>query len=128
MSVLCVVLAAGVEVAGSQCRGPGGDAAAADEVTVPPGPAGGEVCARADFTPGGLKRNIEFITGCVEFSHGVAEETRTLLFDPQTSGGLLLSVAPEDAPRLLSALRERNVPAREIGEVVEKTKPLILVR
>ena len=85
-------------------------------------------CARADFTPGGLKRNIEFITGCVEFSHGVAEETRTLLFDPQTSGGLLLSVAPEDAPRLLSALRERNVPAREIGEVVEKTKPLILVR
>jgi len=85
-------------------------------------------CARADFIPGGLKRNIEFITGCVEFSHGVPEDVRTLLFDPQTSGGLLLSVAPEDAPQLLAALRERNVPAREIGEVVEKTKPLILVR
>ncbi len=85
-------------------------------------------CARANFIPAGLKRNIEFIAGCVEFSNGVAEEVRTLLFDPQTSGGLLLSVAPEDAPRLLSALRERNVPAREIGEVVEKTKPLILVR
>ncbi len=84
--------------------------------------------ARSGFIPGGLKRNIEFIAGCVEFSNGVAEEVRTLLFDPQTSGGLLLSVAPEDAPRLLIALRERNVPAREIGEVVEKTKPLILVR
>jgi len=85
-------------------------------------------CARAGFIPGGLKRNMEFIAGCVEFSNGVAEEVRTLLFDPQTSGGLLLSVASENAPRLLSALRERNVPAREIGEVVEKTKPLILVR
>ena len=84
--------------------------------------------ARSGFIPGGLKRNIEFIAGCVEFSNGVAEEVRTLLFDPQTSGGLLLSVAPEDAPRLLIALRERNVPAREIGEVVERTKPLILVR
>jgi selenide, water dikinase len=88
-------------------------------------------CARANFIPGGLKRNIEFIEligDCVEFSNGVPEDVRTLLFDPQTSGGLLLSVAPEDAPKLLSALRERNVPAREIGEVVEKTKPLILVR
>jgi selenide,water dikinase len=84
--------------------------------------------ARAGFIPGGLKRNIEFIADCVEFSNGVQQEVRTLLFDPQTSGGLLLSVAPEDAPRVLSALRERNVPAREIGEVVEKTKPLILVR
>ena len=87
--------------------------------------------ARAGLIPGGLERNIEFIeliAGCVEFSNGVPEEVRTLLFDPQTSGGLLLSVAPEDAPKLLSALRERNVPAREIGEVVEKTEPLIFVR
>ena len=87
--------------------------------------------ARAGLIPGGLERNIEFIeliAGCVEFSNCVPEEVRTLLFDPQTSGGLLLSVAPEDAPKLLSALRERNVPAREIGEVVEKTKPLIFVR
>src|SRR5439155_20398151 len=84
--------------------------------------------AGSGFIPGGLKRNTEVIGGCVEFSNGVAEEVRTLLFDPQTSGGLLLSVASEDAPGLLSALRERNVPAREIGEVVEKTKPLIFVR
>ena len=84
--------------------------------------------ARAGFIPGGLKRNIEFIAGCVEFSSGVQEEVKTLLFDPQTSGGLLLCVAPEDALQLLAALRERNVPAREIGEVVEKTKPLIFVR
>ncbi|MGH7247677.1 MAG: AIR synthase-related protein, partial [Pseudomonadota bacterium] len=78
--------------------------------------------------PGGLKRNMEFISGCVEFADGVAEEVRNLLYDPQTSGGLLLAVASGDAPGLLAALRRRNIPAQEIGEVAPKTQPLIRVR
>ncbi len=84
--------------------------------------------SRQGFLPGGLKRNIEFISGCVEFANGIPEEVRNLLYDPQTSGGLLLSVAAEDSSKLLQALQERNVPSQEIGEVVSKTKPLILVR
>jgi len=84
--------------------------------------------ARRGFLPGGLKRNIEFISGCVEFANSIPEEIRNLFYDPQTSGGLLLAVAAADAPRLLAALRARAVPAQEIGEVVQKTKPLILVR
>ena len=51
-----------------------------------------------------------------------------MLFDPQTSGGLLLSVSAEDAPKLVIALREGHIPAEDIGEVIEKTTPLILVR
>jgi selenide,water dikinase len=84
--------------------------------------------ARAGFLPGGLKRNKEFLDGCVEFAPGVAEEIRSLLFDPQTSGGLLLSVAAADASRLLEALRAHGVGAQQIGEVTEKTHPLIQVR
>ncbi len=84
--------------------------------------------SREGFLPGGLKRNIEFIGGCVEFANGISEEVRNLLYDPQTSGGLLLAVGREDAPRLLQALRDRSIPAQEIGEAIEKTKPLILVR
>ena len=84
--------------------------------------------SRRGFLPGGLKRNIEFIGGCVEFVAGIAEEVQNLLFDPQTSGGLLVAVAAADAPRLLAGLRERGVPAQEIGEVLPKTKSLILVR
>lgn len=84
--------------------------------------------ARQGFIPGGLNRNLEFVAPCVQFRESVPEDVRKLLFDPQTSGGLLLSVAPDDAPQLLAALREQNIPAAEIGEVVEKTQPLILVR
>ena len=84
--------------------------------------------ARRDFLPGGLKRNIEFICGCVEFAETVPEDVRNLLYDPQTSGGLLLSVSEEDSPRLLENLRKVQVPARLIGNVIEKTKPLLQVQ
>ena len=84
--------------------------------------------AQKDFLPGGLKRNQEFIGGCVEFAPGVPEDIRNLLFDPQTSGGLLLSVASKDATRLLESLSASGVEAQQIGEVIEKTHHLIQVR
>jgi selenide,water dikinase len=84
--------------------------------------------SRQGFLPGGLIRNMEFISGCVEFANGIPEEVRNLLYDPQTSGGLLLSVPVEHSPKLLRALGDRNIPAQEVGEVVERTKPFIRVR
>jgi len=84
--------------------------------------------SRSGFLPCGLKRNVDFIGGCVEFASRVPEEVRNLLFDPQTSGGLLLSVAAQEAPKLLEALRALTTPAQAVGEVIEKTHPLILVR
>jgi len=84
-------------------------------------------CSRGGHLPGGLKRNIEFIDECVGFANGVADEIKNLLFDPQTSGGLFISAARNNAPKLLEGLRRRDVPATEIGEVVEKTRPLIRI-
>jgi selenide,water dikinase len=84
--------------------------------------------SRGGFLPGGLKRNMDFIGSCVEFASHVPRGVRNLLFDPQTSGGLLLSVAAQDAIRLLEALQTLTTSAQTIGEVVEKTHPLILVR
>jgi selenide, water dikinase len=84
-------------------------------------------CSRGGYIPGGLKRNIEFISGCVEFGSSVTEELRNLLCDPQTSGGLLTAVAPQDADGLLARLAECNVPAHEIGRAVEKARALIIV-
>src|SRR5207302_1592243 len=67
-------------------------------------------CIRAGFIPGGLKSNEEFAQGCVEFASIVSGDSRRLLFDPQTAGGLLLSVSADGAERVVAALREKNVP------------------
>ena len=84
--------------------------------------------SRQGFIPGGLKRNIEFIAGCVEFADGISEEVRTLLFDPQTSGGMLFSVDAHESANLVKSLAGRSVGAQDVGEVRAKTHPLILVR
>lgn len=84
--------------------------------------------ATAGFLPGGLKNNRDFIGDCVDFADGVVQEYRDLLFDPQTSGGLLIAIAPESEDAALSALERRGVSARSIGRVVAKRSPLIFVR
>ncbi len=84
-------------------------------------------CVRAGHVPGGLKANREFAQGCVEYDAAVSEEIRTLLFDPQTAGGLLISIAAKDTDRLVAALCNSGIDAVEIGEVIPKRKPLIAV-
>jgi selenide, water dikinase len=85
-------------------------------------------CIRTGYIPGGLKANREFAECTVGYAADVPEEIRTLLFDPQTAGGLLIAVDASDAVALAQALREAGVPAIEIGEVVAPGKPLIFVR
>jgi len=84
-------------------------------------------CSRHGFIPGGLKNNVKFLTGCVEFDPKIPQEVRNLLFDPQTSGGLLLVVSEKDSAALAAKLREHGVPAQQVGRVVEKAHPLIRV-
>jgi selenide,water dikinase len=68
--------------------------------------------------PGGLKSNREYLAGRVE-RDGVGEEALLPLFDPQTSGGLLVA-APEDRARDLVRLLHRDgVSAAVVGEVGE---------
>jgi selenide,water dikinase len=84
-------------------------------------------CVREGFVPGGLIANREFAECVVSYEDGVPQEVRTILYDPQTAGGLLISVAAEDADELLRELNEAAVPAVMIGEVLEQKKPTIEV-
>ncbi len=81
--------------------------------------------ARAGFLSGGLKNNREFVEGCVAFAPSVPEDFRALLYDPQTSGGLLVALAPEAVKAAQSALERRGIDGRVIGEVFAKRSPLI---
>lgn len=83
--------------------------------------------AREGHLAGGLKNNREFVGDCVEFADAVREEYRSLLFDPQTSGGLLVAIAREATDAALAALARRGVPTRAIGRVIPKRSPLIFV-
>ena len=84
-------------------------------------------CVRAGHIPGGLIANREFAECVVGYEGNVSEELITILFDPQTAGGLLISVAAETSSDLLRALNAAGVPAVEIGEVGPRVKPLITV-
>jgi selenide,water dikinase len=84
-------------------------------------------CIRAGLIPGGLKANREFAECMVAYEGGILEETKTLLFDPQTAGGLLISVSATVAGELCSDLVIAGVTAVEIGEVLVSCKPLIQV-
>ena len=86
---------------------------------------GALACIRAGHIPGGLKNNRDFAECLVEYDAMVPEETRTLLYDPQTAGGLLISTPDGDA--LLKALNASGVSAAQIGEVVPLGKPRIAV-
>jgi selenide,water dikinase len=84
--------------------------------------------AREGFLPGGLKNNRDFTGDCVDFAASVQQEYRDLLFDPQTSGGLLIAISPESAEAAIAALLRHAVSSRRIGTVVAKANPLLFVR
>jgi selenide,water dikinase len=73
----------------------------------------------AGAIPGGLLSNREFAECLAEDSpeSHIPDDLRALLYDPQTSGGLLISVAAEDAQKLLDSFLDAGLPAAVIGRV-----------
>jgi len=74
--------------------------------------------AAMGLLPGGAHANRQHFGRLVRFDPGVAEVEQDLLFDPQTSGGLLLAVPPDKQEQCLARLAERGVAAAAVGEVV----------
>jgi selenide,water dikinase len=77
--------------------------------------------AQRGIFPGGAFDNKKYFESRVEFSNSIDEPDQMLLFDPQTSGGLLLGVPHEDLGRFLTRARDMEQTAWVIGEVQEGT-------
>jgi selenide,water dikinase len=76
--------------------------------------------ARAGATPGGLHNNRDFAACAVETRRQIARELEDLLYDPQTSGGLLFTLPESDAAKLQHAWR--------IGRALPRAeKPIVLI-
>ena len=72
--------------------------------------------ALAGMVPGGAERNREAFAPRVDGLDAVDPNWERILFDPQTSGGLLMAIAPSRLPALLGALEAEGVAAAVIGE------------
>lgn len=77
-----------------------------------------EEFASMGLIPAGAHKNREFRSSMVVFDSQVPLALQDILFDPQTSGGLLISAAPSQAIPLLHALHDKGIAAAVFGEVV----------
>ncbi len=84
---------------------------------------------RAGVISGAVERNREYASSFVRRAAGAAEDLETLLYDPQTSGGLLMAARSSKAPALLAALHKKGVfSAAIIGRVTRKGPARIVLR
>jgi selenide, water dikinase len=122
------------DVTGFGLMGHGREMAMASEVTLEietdavPRIAGALDAIALGAIPGGLIANREYAECVVSDapSSRIGDELRTLIFDPQTSGGLLISVAPENAEALLASMIDAAIPAAKIGRVVGGRPGIVL--
>ena len=80
------------------------------------------------LVPAGAYANRKFVGDKVEFSEDVPEEVQDVLYDPQTSGGLLISLPKENVDLLLKNLKNTPTKYAVVGEVIEKEDKYIIVK
>jgi len=99
-----------------------------EESDLPLLPGALELC-REGMIPGGGGRNREYYGRFVSISEEIADEMATLVFDPQTSGGLLIALPERQAEALLADLhRTGSTEAAIIGRVAERAACAIVVQ
>lgn len=84
--------------------------------------------AQMGLVPGGAYSNMHHIGDKVKFEGNISEAIQDILFDPQTSGGLLISVPKDSVDLLLEELKDTPNEFAVIGEVVEKEDAFIIVK
>jgi selenide,water dikinase len=89
---------------------------------------GAKEYANQGMVPGGAYCNQEYFGREVAISSRVPDPERIILFDPQTSGGLLIALPAADGEKLLRSLRDKGIQeATLIGAVSHREKDLISV-
>jgi selenide, water dikinase len=83
--------------------------------------------AAAGLLTSGDKTNREYVGEDIEIDESVDKNLVKLLFDPQTAGGMLISITQDSAGALLQRLKEAYTQAEVIGRVVARASCSILV-
>ena len=87
---------------------------------------GGVLAMAAANRSGGMTSNLEHFAGRAAIGRGVSDELEMVLYDPQTSGGLLVAVSPWAAAQCREAFRAHAVTAHEIGTVEPSVRGVLV--
>jgi selenide,water dikinase len=78
---------------------------------------GARECVSKEAFPGGLWRNRDHVLPHVRFAGSITDGDRMILFDPETSGGLLIALDPNRAAEYVRQAEVDGLPVRIVGEV-----------
>ena len=85
--------------------------------------------ANMGIIPAGMYKNLDYISPDVSVCEGVKQDILDVLYDPQTSGGLLISVPQQRASELIEELRNCKALCYDIiGRAVEKKEKYVIVK
>lgn len=83
--------------------------------------------AAMGFIPAGTYRNRDYTRGQIAVKGNISKEMMDILYDPQTSGGLMIAVAEKDGPQLLEELRNALPCSEVVGYVSDREETLLVV-
>jgi selenide,water dikinase len=76
--------------------------------------------ARMGIIPSGTYRNLDYFQDRVKIQDGLPQEAADVLFDPQSSGGLMFAVSPDEAQDFQDVLSAEGIDSAVVGEYTEK--------
>ncbi len=85
-----------------------------------------EELAEEGMVPGGAYRNREYLKDCVRINPSVGDVEASILFDPQTSGGLLIAVPSNESEELAEEMKKRGVKGEVIGDIIDMPGTVIV--
>src|SRR4030067_2427293 len=86
-----------------------------------------ELVKKSANHPKTIKSNKEYLANKIRIADDIKPESENLLHDPQTSGGLLISVSPEKFQNLLERLSSAGVQASVVGQVTKKRDGAVII-
>jgi len=89
---------------------------------------GAKELVASGIVSGGTLNNLDFVSGCVEWGENISENTKLILADAQTSGGLLFSISENFETEIINALNNKGIQAFCIGNIIEKSEGKIIVK
>lgn len=87
---------------------------------------GAKECIEKGAIPGGTRKNKEFRGNFVENLDELDNFTSSILFDPQTSGGLLFTISAERSEEVLEEMRNKEIMAYVVGEITNNNETIIV--